>query len=217
MYLLNKYTTWYNNIIAQAQQRVNQTGYTENHHILPKSLGGTDDMANLVKLTAKEHFICHMLLVRMTTGPDRRKMSNAAWGMSHLKNPNQTDRIKITSNTYKYLRKQLTRSPEAIEKMRAKLKGRKKPPRTAEHSAKMGKYIRTDEHRQRISDSRKAQTGLQKRSDETKEKMSAWQKGIPKPTTLCTHCGKETSILNHKRWHGDNCKEQLNTIMQRPA
>jgi hypothetical protein len=35
MYLTNKYTTWYNNIIAKAQVRVNQTGYFEKHHIIP--------------------------------------------------------------------------------------------------------------------------------------------------------------------------------------
>lgn len=32
-------------------------GYFEKHHILPKSLGGTNDKENLVKLTAREHFI----------------------------------------------------------------------------------------------------------------------------------------------------------------
>ena len=41
------------------------TGYVEEHHIIPRSLGGTDDKSNLVKLTAKEHFICHLLLTKM--------------------------------------------------------------------------------------------------------------------------------------------------------
>jgi hypothetical protein len=36
--------------------------YSENHHIIPRSLGGSDDKINLVKLTAREHFVCHLLL-----------------------------------------------------------------------------------------------------------------------------------------------------------
>jgi hypothetical protein len=40
-------------------------GYSERHHIIPKSLGGSDDESNLVDLTAREHFICHYLLMKM--------------------------------------------------------------------------------------------------------------------------------------------------------
>jgi hypothetical protein len=39
--------------------------YVENHHILPKSLGGDDSEDNLVLLTAREHFMCHYLLAKM--------------------------------------------------------------------------------------------------------------------------------------------------------
>jgi hypothetical protein len=34
MYLTNKYTTWYYSIITRANQRVNQEGYVEKHHII---------------------------------------------------------------------------------------------------------------------------------------------------------------------------------------
>lgn len=39
--------------------------YTEVHHIVPKCLGGSDDHENLVRLTAREHFIAHRLLTKM--------------------------------------------------------------------------------------------------------------------------------------------------------
>lgn len=39
--------------------------YAEIHHILPRSLGGSDEKRNLVRLTAREHFICHALLAEM--------------------------------------------------------------------------------------------------------------------------------------------------------
>lgn len=58
------YHNTYNSIIEnRVKNPVN--GYTECHHILPKSLGGTDHKTNLVHLTAREHFICHLLLTKM--------------------------------------------------------------------------------------------------------------------------------------------------------
>ena len=40
-------------------------GYYEKHHIIPKSLGGSNNKENIVKLSAREHFICHYLLIKM--------------------------------------------------------------------------------------------------------------------------------------------------------
>ena len=58
--------------------------YYEVHHILPKSLGGSNDKTNLVMLTAREHFICHWLLVKIyPKGSNARdKMLIALWRMS---------------------------------------------------------------------------------------------------------------------------------------
>lgn len=58
------YRNIYNSIILKRQNNI-PSGYTEEHHIIPRSLGGTDDVNNLVKLTAKEHFICHLLLTKI--------------------------------------------------------------------------------------------------------------------------------------------------------
>lgn len=38
--------------------------YCEEHHILPKCIGGTDDSENLICLTAREHYIAHLLLAK---------------------------------------------------------------------------------------------------------------------------------------------------------
>lgn len=73
MFKDNKYTKCYYSIINRATSR-NLVGYYETHHIVPKSLGGSDDLNNLVKLTAREHYICHLLLVKMTSGEDYHKM-----------------------------------------------------------------------------------------------------------------------------------------------
>lgn len=62
------YQKIYDDIIlkAQSSNRLKCDGnYYERHHILPKSLGGPDAKENLVLLTAKEHYICHMLLIKI--------------------------------------------------------------------------------------------------------------------------------------------------------
>ena len=54
----------YNDLIIK-RQAIEPCGYVEKHHIVPKSLGGSNDASNLVKLTAREHFIAHLLLSKM--------------------------------------------------------------------------------------------------------------------------------------------------------
>lgn len=109
LFIDNKYTRWYYSIIQKSYLK---TGYTEWHHIIPRSLGGTDDPTNLVKLTAKEHFICHLLLVKMTTGKHKSKMSQAAWMM--VSSSDNQKRYKVTSKTYQMLKEQMSRSKKGV-------------------------------------------------------------------------------------------------------
>ena len=60
--MYTKYLKTYDALILKAKLRKTPNTYTENHHILPKSFGGTDDKSNIVKLTAREHYIVHLLL-----------------------------------------------------------------------------------------------------------------------------------------------------------
>ena len=78
----NKYATWYSSLITNCKMRVKPTIYTESHHILPRSLGGADVPDNLVYLTAREHFIAHLLLSKMYTGNSSIKMAQAIGAMS---------------------------------------------------------------------------------------------------------------------------------------
>lgn len=60
------YKKVYDQIIQnRLTNKLSRNQYTERHHIMPKCLGGTDDESNLVRLTAREHFICHALLAEM--------------------------------------------------------------------------------------------------------------------------------------------------------
>lgn len=144
MFLLNKYTKWYNSIINNARSR-NLDGYKEIHHIIPKSLGGSNNKNNLVKLTAREHFVCHLLLIKMVNGQGKHKMRYAANRMLSLSN-NHIRHIP-TSRQYQYIKDQfsiahstlmttLIRTPESNKKRSATLTGRTTYIRTAETNRK---------------------------------------------------------------------------------
>ncbi len=128
MFIDNKYTKWYYTIISTAKSRIlDADSYKEKHHIVPKSFGGNNSESNLVYLTAREHFICHLLLIKMTTAEHRRKMVFAAWRLSHPKNLEHG--LKINSRTYAILKLQVSiahknmwADPEYKEKLLQKRK-----------------------------------------------------------------------------------------------
>jgi hypothetical protein len=99
----NKYKVWHDNIITKAKNRA-LTCYTEKHHILPKCLGGSNNEDNLVRLTAKEHFIVHMLLCKFTEGRNRHLVLVAFEGMCRLKSDKRN--YKITSRVSAKLREE---------------------------------------------------------------------------------------------------------------
>jgi hypothetical protein len=96
------YTRIYNAIISRAKMRPVLEGYAERHHIIPRSLGGTDDLDNLVMLTAKEHFICHLLLAKMyeKNSVEWQKMTKALMMMRASGNAHD----RYTSATYEYFK-----------------------------------------------------------------------------------------------------------------
>ena len=46
-------------------------GYNEEHHIIPRCIGGSDEKSNLVRLTPEEHYLAHQLLVKIHPGEER--------------------------------------------------------------------------------------------------------------------------------------------------
>lgn len=99
-YLANEHTDLYYSIVNAAILRVPQCAtrreaksilsYTERHHIIPKSMGGTDDYTNLVWLTAEEHLKVHLLLPKMVNEDKNiRKMTLAAVRMANPQSKTQ--------------------------------------------------------------------------------------------------------------------------------
>jgi len=87
------YTLIYNSLVQRAKERtVLNESYVEVHHIIPISFDGLDTEDNTVTLTAREHFIAHLLLAKIYGG----KMWFAARRMSCYK--------KYTSKQYAWLK-----------------------------------------------------------------------------------------------------------------
>ena len=179
--LTNKYSKLYYKITSNAKQRITD-GYTELHHIIPQSMGGSNNKENLVELTAREHFICHWLLIKMTEGKDRSKMLYALNGIKAENKYQQRYHTKITARVYeKYRIEHAKNHSETMKGKPAWNKGRKL------------EGIELEEHRERTRnrtvDLDKRAMGQQKRiakvtgrkdSDEAKLKKSLALKGKPK-------------------------------------
>ena len=67
----NKYKQTYDRIIERARNR-DLSGVFERHHVIPRCMGGSDDGSNLVKLTCREHYICHLLLTKFDVDSQTR-------------------------------------------------------------------------------------------------------------------------------------------------
>lgn len=95
------YKKIYNNLIERAKIRELDT-YKEKHHILPKCMGGNNTKENLVCLTAREHYIAHLLLVKIYPSVGGLKM--AVWAMINLSNKQHQRTYTISSRTYETYR-----------------------------------------------------------------------------------------------------------------
>ena len=97
------YQNIYNQIIERAKNR-ELTCYTEKHHIIPKCMGGGDVSENIAVLTAKEHFLCHMLLCEIH--PKNNKLKHALFLMAIGKNKVKEKSYVIGGRVYARLREE---------------------------------------------------------------------------------------------------------------
>ena len=153
----------YNNFISALKGQVVE-GYSEKHHIVPRSHGGSNKKDNLIALTPRQHFIAHRMLWKAYGG----SMARAYFMMS------ATGKYgKIGSKTYSMAREEY--SKQVVIQMTGKPAQGKFD---AEHRAKLSQAKLGT----KVSDATKAkissfQTG-RKTSEETKRKVSEAKKGI---------------------------------------
>jgi hypothetical protein len=171
----NKYTKIYYKITSNAKQRITD-GYTELHHIIPQSMGGSNDKENLVELTAREHFICHWLLIKMTEGENRSKMLYALNGMKAENRYQQRYHTKITARVYEKYR--IEHAENHSKRMKGRRAWNKGVPQTDEHREKnrQAALQRAPKSEKTKEKWRQARLGY-KHSEETKKKQSDNLKG----------------------------------------
>lgn len=173
-----KYSKWYYEIINK-RKCTTFDGYGENHHIIPKSLGGSDDNDNIVRLTAREHFVCHLLLTKMFP-TDKYKTSKMvrAWCWMSWTKSNERD-YKINSRLF--------------EKLRIKFSSIISENQTINNSQKNTKWI----YNESIKSCMKINTTDPIPDGWTLGRVINWDKFLlvkePSPTLFCIFCGNELS------------------------
>lgn len=206
------YQKIYTSIITKAQLR-KTIEYGEKHHIVPKCMGGTNDHNNIVKLSYREHFLCHWLLCRIY--PNNHKLLAAFSKMLQSTKTNQRivssrqfEIVKRTiENTHFYWLKENIQKNGPWNKGKKGVqvpwnKGIKVGPHSDESNLKRSKtakeYFEVNIHpRKNSSPWNKGKKGVQ----------VPWNKGMIATQWTCPHCMKVgRSEGNAMRWHFDNCK-----------
>lgn len=216
----NKYLSWYIEMMIRSLDRPFLSGMLEKHHIIPKSLGGSNDVSNIAKLTPREHFIAHRLLLRVTEGGSRAKMTYALWRMSN--SSNTTTRHVATSYQYAEARREFQSrnkgretSEETKIKLSIALKGKKKTQAHVENMRNGRKGFRhSGETKGAMSETRKALRWYNNGTVQvfsTEPPDATFQRGrlsftrTPSPLVSCPYCTKSGRGANMNRYHFDNC------------
>ena len=184
------YKKIYNQIVERAKNRVLDC-YNESHHIIPRCMGGSDEKENLVNLTAREHFICHRLLVQIH--PDNNKLKFALWAMCNMKSKRQS-RYVPSSRVYESIKIEVIKlisekkkgvklSEEHKRKTSETLKGRKRPQEVIDKMVNTRKENGGWFHSEETKDKIKSNNGMKRQevrdklkgreiSNETRKKLS---------------------------------------------
>lgn len=157
----------------------------ERHHIIPQSLGGSNDKSNLVYLSCREHFLCHWLLVKMTEGEYYHKMVYALMGMRAENEHQERYQTIFTARVYEKYRIEHAEYHSKLMKSKNLVPWNKgggtlteeqlENVRYAARNRKIDPIKQAEGQRKRI-----AKMIGQKRTDETKRLMSLASKGKPK-------------------------------------
>jgi hypothetical protein len=157
----------------------------ERHHIIPQSLGGSNDKSNLVYLSCREHFLCHWLLVKMTEGEYYHKMVYALMGMRAGNKHQIRYQTLFTARVYEKYRIEHSEYHSKLMKSKNLVPWNKGGVEiTDEHRENLRKAARTrniDPVKQAEGQLKRiAKVTGQKRSEETKKLMSLQATGKPK-------------------------------------
>lgn len=150
------YKAIYDRLMERARTR-KLTNYSESHHVIPRCMGGTDERANLVRLTPEEHLVAHELLIfihpthtklvyallAMTMNAGGTRPNNKMFGWMRRRVAKAISNAKTGIARPRWIMERMwaintgkKQAPEWIEKQRKAMKGRAHSP---EHNAKVGR------------------------------------------------------------------------------
>lgn len=250
LFIDNKYTRVYYTIVERAKSRsLPDEVYTECHHIIPQSFyrarnktgwlsGDHNAKKNLVTLTAKEHYICHLLLTKITEGEAYFKMVHAFMRLANGRNTKQyvsakryatakqllsearTGRPCLPETREKIRQGNLNRAP-ALAETRRKLSeaaGRRKgftPEGRARVIAANTGRIQTEETKQKLREARVRQVEQQgdTMTAEARAKLSLAAKGRVfteehRNKISTAHKGKKISEKTRQKMKGKTFSEE---------
>lgn len=229
------YLSVYNMLVEKRKRVPVVDGYSENHHIIPKCCGGDNSPENLVRLTAREHFIAHHLLYKHYRTPE---LAYAWYGMLRC---SSNQKRNYTSRQHEAAKKAF----KAVDQsgVNNNFYGKK---HTDESKAKMSKSIKdwflnndvpkerranwiekvakkpaTDKQKAAASASSKGKVMLKNvntgeciKVDKSKRVLynsRIWKNpsAISQRRDTCIHCSMISTAGNIKRWHNDNCKKKV--------
>jgi hypothetical protein len=167
------YLKVYCNLIRKTENRTPPDGYTEKHHIFPKSIFGNNN--RVVSLTAREHYIAHALLEKVymcrygASDERTKKMTYAFFLMNSKTNGNDYTNSTLYERCRLRTSEMISKSLKEYYKNNTHhFKGKKVPPERVKKSADARRGIPLSvEHRQLLSE---INTG-KRLSEETKQKI----------------------------------------------
>lgn len=217
-FINNKYFKLYSKIIrnAQSQNRSFDRITHERHHMIPESMGGHQT----VILTFREHFICHLLLTKFTSGVNKAKMYFALQTFFYFDEHRKLN-LKQRSRLYHSYKEAFIQAAKERWTFQKKSSAKSDIFRirhkdTLEEFTGTRLEIKhytgmTPQHLNYLL----ANPGMTRHClkwaiyDET---VRMWSTDIPRPKKqpnlkiTCPHCNKSVVTANYNRWHGDNCK-----------
>jgi len=212
----NKYTKWYMSIINNPDA----SGFTEEHHIIPKSLGGSNEGENLVHLSTRQHYIVHLLLPKMLSGVAKSKMVFALRCMTNFNKLKL--RYKPSSKLVEYMKRLVRETPIADSHRTNIVKGQLGKKLSLEHRDAIRKGLlgraHSDKTKKQISESNKGLTrstetrknisdaAKQRKSPslETRQKISQKSKGRKAPKEVCMAIKKSQEKYSYTITSPDN-------------
>ena len=224
------YQKIYNRICERAKlecedslyKKVNKIEYYEGHHIIPKCLGGKGrsdnwNHSNITPLTAKEHFVCHHLLIFIHANTKNEFfMIHAFWAMCNQKKSYQK-RYTPSPNTYSnarilYInsRSYVPRSKEIKEKISNSLKGKASYNKGKKQSIIKCPHCNIDggEYTMKRWHFNNCIYNLQNKKLNRCTGARGSNKKIQN-IIECIYCKKLGAQGNMKRYHFDNCKHKM--------